>query len=86
MPQCSAHGLRKAAATSAAEKGATEAQLKAIFGWKTSSEVDRHIKAARQRTLAGGAQHLVVPEQSVDGKGPTSEPVQLRWDKSSKKP
>ena len=30
----SAHGLRKAAATRAAENGATVAQLDAIFGWK----------------------------------------------------
>jgi len=29
----SAHGLRKAAATRAADNGATEAQLEAIFGW-----------------------------------------------------
>jgi integrase len=29
----SAHGLRKAAATRAAENGATERELEAIFGW-----------------------------------------------------
>jgi integrase len=62
LKHCSAHGLRKAAATSAAEKGATEAQLKAIFGWKTSHEVDRYIKKARQHLLANYAQHLVVPD------------------------
>jgi integrase len=71
LSQCSAHGLRKAAATSAAEKGATEAQLKAIFGWKSSSEVDRYIRKARQKKLSADAQHLVVPEHSVDGEGPT---------------
>ena len=32
----SAHGLRKAAATVAAENGATEAELDAIFGGPTS--------------------------------------------------
>jgi hypothetical protein len=77
--------LRKAAATSAAEKGATEAQLKAIFGWKSSSEVNRYIKKARQKKLAGDAQHLVVPDKSVIGRGPTSAPVPLQWDKAGKK-
>jgi integrase len=81
LPQCSAHGLRKSAATSAAEKGATEAQLKAIFGWKSSSEVDRYIRKARQKKLARDAQHLVVPEQSVDGEGPTSASALAKWDK-----
>ena len=33
LPHCSAHGLRKAGACIAAENGATEAQLMAIFGW-----------------------------------------------------
>ena len=37
----SAHGLRKAAATRAAENGATVAQLNAIFGWKGSEDGDR---------------------------------------------
>jgi integrase len=67
--KCSAHGLRKAAATSAAEKGATEAQLKAIFGWKSSSEVDRYIRKARQKKLASDAQHLVVPDRLVSAEG-----------------
>ena len=34
LPNRSAHGLRKIAATRAAENGATVAQLEAIFGWK----------------------------------------------------
>jgi integrase len=34
LPRCSAHGLPKAGATLAAENGATEAQLMAIFGWR----------------------------------------------------
>ncbi|GLH81260.1 hypothetical protein SSBR45G_61690 [Bradyrhizobium sp. SSBR45G] len=34
----SAHGLRKAAATVAAENGTTEAELDAIFGWNRSPE------------------------------------------------
>jgi len=33
LPHCSAHGGRKAGGTLAAENGATERQLMAIFGW-----------------------------------------------------
>ena len=33
----SAHGLRKAGATRAADNGATEQQLNSIFGWETGS-------------------------------------------------
>ena len=36
LPHCSAHGLRKACGTPAAEDGATEAQLNALFGWPVS--------------------------------------------------
>jgi hypothetical protein len=35
LPQCSAHGLRKAGATIAAENGATDRQLMAMFDWMT---------------------------------------------------
>jgi len=33
LAKCSAHGLRKAGATIAAENGATDQQLMAMFGW-----------------------------------------------------
>ena len=33
LPHCSSHGLRKAGATIAAENGASDLQLMAIFGW-----------------------------------------------------
>lgn len=38
---CSAHGLRKSAATRLAEAGCTEAEIMAITGHKTSAEVTR---------------------------------------------
>jgi hypothetical protein len=34
FPQCRAHGLRKARATTLAERGATDRQLMAVFGWR----------------------------------------------------
>ncbi|WP_370300810.1 tyrosine-type recombinase/integrase [Pseudooceanicola sp.] len=59
LPNCTAHGLRKAGAALAAENGATERQLMAIFGWSTMKEASRYTKAARQKVLAGsGMKHL----------------------------
>lgn len=49
---CSAHGLRKAGACIAAEGGATELQLKAVFGWETMKEAERYTRQARGRQLA----------------------------------
>lgn len=48
LPNCSAHGLRKAGAAPAAENGPTERQLMAIFGWPTMKEASRYTRAARQ--------------------------------------
>lgn len=60
LPQCSAHGLRKAGATTAAENGATAHQLMAIFGWMTLTEAEHYTKAAQRRRMAGdGMQHMV---------------------------
>jgi integrase len=56
---CSAHGLRKAAATLLAERGASEKQLNAFFGWAdNSNESRRYTRAAQQRVLARGAMNL----------------------------
>jgi len=40
LPDRSAHGLRKASATRAAENGATTHQLMAIFGWLTIKQAE----------------------------------------------
>jgi integrase len=62
---CSAHGLRKAGAALAAERGATEAELNAIFGWgHGSKEASTYIKAASRKVLAGRAAELIsVPRE-----------------------
>ena len=59
LPQCSAHGLRKAGATIAAENGATEYQLMAIFGWATPKQAARYTLKANRKRLAGNAMHLI---------------------------
>ncbi|WP_029004759.1 tyrosine-type recombinase/integrase [Azorhizobium doebereinerae] len=56
----SAHGLRKAGATRAAENGASERELMAIFGWSTGKMAVHYTKAASQKRLAREAAHLML--------------------------
>jgi integrase len=58
LPHCSAHGLRKAGATVAANNGATARQLMAIFGWDTIKQAEQYTRKADQRQLAEAAMHL----------------------------
>jgi integrase len=55
LTHCTAHGLRKAGACQAAERGATEQQLMAIFGWVTSQEAILYTRAANRRKMSGEA-------------------------------
>jgi integrase len=63
LPHCSAHGLRKAGACIAAENGATEKQLMAIFGWQTMKEAAHYTKMANQKKLAASAMSLLSIDQ-----------------------
>jgi len=69
LPQCSAHGLRKAGAAIAAENGATPHQLMAIFGWRTLKEAERYTKAVEQKKLAAGAMSLLLAGGSKNESG-----------------
>ncbi len=60
LPHCSAHGLRKAGAATAAENGATSQQLMAIFSWCSLAEAERYTRAASKGKLAREAMHLLV--------------------------
>jgi len=51
----SAHGVRKIAATRAANNGATVAELEAIFGWSGGGMASLYTRAADRRRLAAGA-------------------------------
>jgi integrase len=53
LPNCSAHGLRKAGATIAAENGATEQQLMAIFDWTTPAQAAVYTRSANRKKMAG---------------------------------
>jgi integrase len=86
LPKCSAHGLRKAGAVLAAENGATESQLQAIFGWESMSQAAHYTRAARRNKLAADAMHLIVPEREANRKVPLSFPAQNGGTKKQEKP
>lgn len=59
-----AHGLRKAAASLAAERGATEVELMAIFGWTSNKVATVYTRAASRKKmgLKGGEKLSRSPE------------------------
>jgi integrase len=59
LPHCTAHGVRKAGATIAAENGATGKQLMAIFGWDSMKQAELYTRAADQKRMAADAMHLI---------------------------
>jgi integrase len=59
LPQCTAHGLKKAGATIAAENGATTHQLMAMFHWDTLAMAEVYTKAAEKKRMAGEAMGLI---------------------------
>jgi integrase len=63
LPHCSAHGLRKAGATIAAENGATPHQLMSIFGWLTLKQAELYTREAERKRMAGSAMSLLLREQ-----------------------
>lgn len=60
LPQCSAHGLRKAAARRFAEAGCSNQQIKAWTGHTTDSEVSRYTAAADQQSMADAAGEMLM--------------------------
>jgi integrase len=61
LPHCSSHGLRKAGATIAAENGASDLQLMAIFGWTRAEMATLYTRRANRRKLSQDAMPLMVP-------------------------
>ena len=66
----SAHGLRKAGATRAAERGATERQLMAIYGWSTGKMAQHYTRSADRARLARDAAQLLLPAQAENENRP----------------
>lgn len=55
LPQCSAHGLRKASCTMFAENGTTAPEMCAIFGWAKLETAEIYIREANKRHMATNA-------------------------------
>jgi integrase len=60
----SAHGLRKAGATRAANNGATVAQLEAIFGWSGGKMASLYTRTADRKKLARDAMPMMKKEHA----------------------
>lgn len=90
LPHCTAHGLRKAAASRLADDGASEHEIMAITGHQTSKEVARYTKAARQKHLAerAFAKHpsaIKVPLSATGAQSGTIDPLKPLHKKEKKK-
>ena len=75
LPHCTAHGLRKAGATFAAEQGATEHQLMAIFGWDSPKQAALYTRAADRKRLTADAMPLVDPNHTANESVPPEKAV-----------
>lgn len=60
LPNCSAHGLRKAAARRFAEAGCSNQQIKSWTGHTTDSEVSRYTAAADQQAMSDAAGEMLM--------------------------
>jgi integrase len=70
----SAHGLRKAGAARAAERGATERQLMAIYGWSSGRMAQLYTRAADRTRLARDAAQLLLPAHDENKNARTLAP------------
>jgi integrase len=73
LPNCSVHGLRKAAAARLAELGCSEFEIMAITGHQTSKEVTRYTKGASQKLRAASAL------KKLTTSAPSQKNVPLLW-------
>lgn len=76
----SAHGVRKIAATTAANHGATVAQLEAIFGWTGGTMASLYTREADRRHLALEAMHKLANDERTSIPAP-SHPVRAAGQK-----
>ena len=86
LPHCTAHGLRKAGATFAAEQGATEHQLMAIYGWSSPKQAALYTRAADRKRLVGDAMALVDPDYKANESVPPERAVASGGTNRGKKP
>ncbi|WP_315813299.1 hypothetical protein [Bradyrhizobium sp. SZCCHNR2028] len=70
----------------AAENGAAEKQLMAIFGWQAMKEAAHYTKRANQQRLAASAIPLLSLDQTANNSLPLLGPVEESGSKRGKKP
>jgi integrase len=78
----SAHGVRKIAATRAANAGATVPQLEAIFGWKGGRMAALYTQSADRKRLAVEAMHKLAGNENRKSIPALSDPVRARTEKT----
>jgi integrase len=81
----SAHGVRKIAATTAANNGATTQQLKALFGWTSDQMAEIYTKTADRDRLGRAAGHMLGNVDRVQNDGRTNSPSPLSFSPSPEK-
>lgn len=69
----SAHGVRKIAAATAANNGATVSQLKALFGWTDDSMPSLYTKSADKERLAISAGHTLANDERTSIPAPSNK-------------
>lgn len=69
----SAHGVRKIAATTAANNGATVAQLKALFGWTNDAMPALYTKGADRERLGREAGHMLANAERTSINAPSQK-------------
>ncbi len=69
----SAHGVRKIAATTAANNGATVSQLKALFGWDTDAMPALYTRTADRERLGREAGHMLANDERTSIPAPKDQ-------------
>lgn len=67
LPQCTAHGLRKAISRRMAQTRGTDAEMMAVGGWKQAGEVRIYTEAVDQESLAKGMIDRIDQRYSTGG-------------------
>jgi integrase len=80
-----AHGMRKALATRAAEGGASETELEALFGWSDRETSSIYTAAANKKKQAGEAMRKALAGQKVNDPAPHLGPESPHLKNSLKK-
>jgi integrase len=84
LDHCSAHGLRKAAATRLAELGASIHEIAGVTGHKSLKEVQRYTTGARQRVMAGAAMARLT--EQIEPKVSHPDAATPEWDENNPQP